>query len=129
MSVIDEYISKVRKELENKSSIIKQIQIDLDTPIAIRQGILKGRIIFLDDSILYLNEIISDKVKRYRFHYMNHNNDLIMRWDSSPHHKELPTFPYHLHTSDRIISSQPVTLIDVLKCVEDVVLGSLKDRT
>ncbi|MFQ5584982.1 MAG: DUF6516 family protein, partial [Calditrichia bacterium] len=108
---------------------IKQIRIDLDTPLAITQGILKGRIIFLDDSILHLNEIISDKVKRYRFHYMNHNNDLIIRWDSSPHYKELSTFPYHLHTSCKVISSQPVTLIDVLKRVEDVVLDSLKGRT
>jgi len=89
-------------------------------------GILKGKVVFLDDSILHINEFVSDQTKRYRFHYMDANNNLIRIWDSSPQHRGLNTFPYHLHTKGKTLPSPPVTLLDVLRYIEETVLSSFK---
>jgi hypothetical protein len=43
---------------------------------------------------------------------------MIRRWDNSPHHKELPNFPHHLHDENDILSGGDVNLIDVLMYIE-----------
>ncbi|MFQ5687996.1 MAG: DUF6516 family protein [Candidatus Scalindua sp.] len=125
---MDDYIRLVRKELEKKADIINLVQLEWETSLSIKKGILIGKVVFLDDSILRINEFVTDRTKRYRFHYMDSSNNLIRRWDSSPHHKELNTFPYHLHIGDKTLPSPPVTLIDVLRCIEEIVLESFKSN-
>lgn len=123
---MDDYIRLVRKELEKKADIINLVQLEWETSLSIKKGILNEKVVFLDDSILHISEFVSDRTKRYRFHYMDSGNNLIRRWDSSPHHKGLNTFPYHLHKEDKTLTSPPVTLIDVLRCIEEIVLESFK---
>ena len=120
------YIHLVREELENKAEIIKLIQLEWETSLPLGKGLLKGKVVFIDDSILHINEFVSGQIKRYRFHYMDSDNKLIRRWDSAPHHKELNTYPYHFHIKDKTFPSSPVTLIDVLEYIEEVVLESFK---
>jgi hypothetical protein len=35
-----------------------------------------------------------------------------MRWDSAPHHKEITTFPFHLHTPEGVMECDKVNLIE-----------------
>jgi len=56
---------------------------------------------------------------------MDRNENLIFRWDDAPHHKNLKTFPYHVHFANGVKESEPVQLIDVLHQVENIVIDSL----
>ncbi|MGR3318188.1 MAG: toxin-antitoxin system TumE family protein [Candidatus Anammoxibacter sp.] len=125
---LDEYYNEVRIALDKKRYIIKSVNIDFDKSILIDQGILKGKIIFLNNSILHFNEFVSLKKKRYRFHYMEPNNEIIFRYDSSPHHKDISTFPYHMHTKCGIKPSDAVELVEVLNKIEKFVLESFKKQ-
>ena len=70
--------------------------------------------------------IVGIKEVEYRFHYMNQNKELICRWDSAPHHKEVPTFPYHLHTKREVKESKKVNFIDILENITEKVIENLK---
>jgi len=49
---------------------------------------------------------------------MDKNKELICRWDSAPHHKEVKTFPHHLHTKKSVAESKKVNLIKILEILQ-----------
>jgi hypothetical protein len=56
----------------------------------------------------------------YNYQWQDAHGVLIKRWDNVPHHKELNSFPHHLHVSERqAISSSPITLQKVLTVIEE----------
>ena len=57
---------------------------------------------------------------------MDEQNNLISRWDTAPHHRDLKTFPYHVHLPDGVKESMQVTLFDVLDKIEDIVIARLE---
>ncbi|MBI5374421.1 MAG: hypothetical protein HZA77_03235 [Candidatus Schekmanbacteria bacterium] len=77
-------------------------------------GIIKGKITFIDGSVFDFREIMGIKEIDYRFHYMDKNMKLICRWDSAPHHPEIKSFPYHLHTNKEVLNSPKMNLIKAL---------------
>ncbi len=67
---------------------------------------------------LDFRELVSAEHIGYRFHFMNGDNRLIKRWDSAPHHKEIASFPFHLHTPEGVIKCDKVNLIEVIGSIE-----------
>ncbi len=55
---------------------------------------------------------------------MDNNNTLLIRWDSAPHHRELKTFPYHVHigSEENVEESIEMTLYDVLSYIRSIVI-------
>jgi hypothetical protein len=60
----------------------------------------------------------------YNYHWQDDKDRLVKRWDNVPHHKEIDSFPHHLHTSETVvISSGPVSLQEIIRHIE----GALQD--
>lgn len=62
----------------------------------------RARLRYWDGSLLIVEEALIVRhfniVKtRYVYHYQQSDGTLIFRYDSAPHHPELPTFPHHKH--------------------------------
>jgi len=56
----------------------------------------------------------------YNYHWQDAHGALVKRWDNVPHHKEVDSFPHHVHVSEtEVISSEPVTLENVLREMEE----------
>ena len=123
--MIYDYFSKVQKKLETIKWIIIEQSINFDF-ISDEMGIIAGELVFIDKSILEFMELVSREEAEYRFQYMNKDKGLICRWDSAPHHKEVLTFPYHLHTIKGIKESKKVNFIDTLDFITEKVLENLK---
>ena len=69
---------------------------------------------------------ITKKIERtkYHFHWQDHNNQLIRRWDNAPHHPELDTFPDHVHVgTDMCQISEQHSLLDVLEEIDQFYCG------
>ncbi len=60
---------------------------------------------------------------------MDENKNLILRWDDAPHHKNLKTFPYHIHFPDDTKESEPIQLIEALYKIADMVIEKLMSST
>jgi len=56
---------------------------------------------------------VTPKVK-YRYQYMNEQQDLIFRYDNAPHHPDIETFPHHKHDMNEIKASDEPKFFDVL---------------
>ena len=108
--MIDRYLADVRANLQALRHVIAHDTLTVERPEGISLAYLKGRVTFLDGSQLAIAEIIGPSRRAYRFHYMDRGNRLIARWDSAPHHRHLTTFPFHLHTPNRVSESPDVNL-------------------
>jgi hypothetical protein len=52
----------------------------------------------------------------YSYHWTDTNNQLITRWDNTPHFPDLPGFPDHIHdgATGQVTPGQPMSIFTVL---------------
>lgn len=79
---------------------------------------IKIGIILIDESRLYIKEYVDAHERNYSYHWQDKNQNLIMRWDNSPHHKDILTFPHHKHQDEDIFASQEITIEEILRFIE-----------
>ena len=83
--------------------------------LKIKANISKG-------SILFIREYLSRNDHNYSFHWQKENGDLLMRWDNSPHHVGVKTFPNHKHLSDgQILESYEINIEKVLNFIKKAI--------
>lgn len=121
------YFETIKKRMVKLEWLIERESIDTEYDEDADVGIISGSITFKDGSVFHFKDVLLGKSRQYRFHYMDERNNLICRWDTAPHHKELKTFPYHVHLADGVKESRPVKLIDVLDEIESIVIGRLEE--
>jgi hypothetical protein len=113
--MIEEYfwkIEKIIREFPNIRCYFISKKIYSDT-----QGYINGSITFDNDHRLDFVEVKNTNTEhkiKYRYHYMNENQEMLFRYDNAPHHSEIKTFPHHKHEQGQIVSSQEPNLYDVL---------------
>ena len=59
-------------------------------------------------------------MRRYSFHIF-HKGRMIVRWDNTPHYRELDGFPHHKHEGKDVVDSEEMTLVTVLEELERIV--------
>ena len=114
--MIQYYFDEIEKTILHFAQIIRSYSVNKKVYNR-KQGFIKGEIFFVNDSQLHFIEVKNIEVghkDKYRYHYMNKNNDLIFRYDNASHHHEIETFPHHKHSGDRVEKSQEPTLRDIL---------------
>lgn len=84
---------------------------------------LSGRLIFIEGTVLTLGLAVFPGCVRYRFHCSRPDGTLVFRYDNSPHHPQLATFPHHRHTRAGVGEAGVRTLNQVLAEVLDFILG------
>ncbi len=105
-------------KLFNKSGIIKKHTI-LEIKYSTSAQYLKARVELKNGDILHVKEYISSTEHLYSYHWQKENGDLIIRWDNSPHHRHLLTFPHHKHSPD-LEESYETTFKDVIKVISKI---------
>ena len=122
------YFKKIKKRIEKLEWLIERVSLETEYDEDADVGLISGSTTFKDGSIFHFKEVLLGEKSQYRFHYMDESNNLIFRWDSAPHHKELKTFPYHVHLPDGVKESKPVKLIDAIDKIERVVVARLESE-
>ena len=120
---INAYFDFLKEHLKQLSSVIVNSELTFDQRTNI-EGLLKGTIQFSDGSKLYVmkyifiekNKLISNT---YRFHWESIKEVLIKRWDNAPHHRDIKTYPYHLHDSNSLKESEPMSFLKVIELILD----------
>ena len=122
--MISDYFKKVKEAIESFDHIV----VDSETSEKIysrTKGYIKGDLHFTDESRLGFAELKDtgkDFKAKYRYHYMNNENELIFRYDNAEHHPEIKTFPHHKHIPGAILESQEPEIKDVLSEIEPIVV-------
>ena len=84
--------------------------------------ILKVKVELVEKSCLYITEVHTIAYEKYSYHWQDKQGKMLIRWDNSPHWKELETYPHHKHIGDKVLPSSRPTIKEVLEEIE----GQLK---
>ena len=80
---------------------------------------LKVKAVLIDDSLLHIKEYSSLDGYFYSYNWQGSDGFLRIRWDNSPHHRDLPTFPDHKHVP-QLKESREMRLADVLQEIRQI---------
>ncbi|NEZ63571.1 hypothetical protein D0962_12385 [Leptolyngbyaceae cyanobacterium CCMR0082] len=81
---------------------------------------LKLRIRFKGKYLLAISEALiatTNQVSQidYRYHFQDENNELIFRYDSTPHFPNLSSFPHHKHLPDTVIATDKPNIFQIFQ--------------
>ncbi len=83
---------------------------------------LVAKVEFKDSSLLHIKDyLFIDGKRKYSYHWQDAQGRLITRWDNSPHHREISTFPHHRHLSEEVVASKERTIKDVLIVIKNAI--------
>jgi hypothetical protein len=100
--------------------VLKREVGDEDGYIRVKCTLSNGDILEFAEYLQVLKNKIH--IETYSFHWQTADGILVKRWDNVEHHKEIDSFPSHIHLSDgRVITSNQMTLKKVLKNIEKTI--------
>lgn len=99
--------------------VLKREVGEEDGYIRIKCNLSNGDILEFAEYIQLRKNMIH--LETYSFHWQSADGKLVKRWDNVKHHKDVGTYPYHLHLpNDAVIDSEPMNLKKVLAEIEKV---------
>jgi len=119
--MINEYF----QELENKLNLFEYtLEISIKKIIYGKTyGTIKGIVLMENSYRLAFLEVVDtelNKKDKYKYHFMDANNQLIFRYDNVRHYKEIETFPHHKHIPDGIEYANEPEIDDILKEIKEI---------
>jgi hypothetical protein len=96
--------------------------------LSVHSGYVEGEVLFVKGYRLSFFEFYyavgnALELDKYRYHFMDCNNNLVFRYDNAPHHKDIESFPHHKHLPNKVASSNLLTFSELIEEIEDYVLG------
>jgi len=117
-NILSNYLAQVEQAIQQCSNVyIERYEEEI---LNHKRANLRIRLRFNGTHLLEINEAIivtDDRLEflDYRYHFQDERNQLIFRYDSTPHFPNLPNFPHHKHLPDDIIASEKPEITQVLK--------------
>lgn len=129
--MLENYLADLKASL-TASPIVKDVDI-IDEFITSVSGFLDCKITLIDGSVLYVTEyftLYEGKVKRDKYSYhLQKADDFLIRWDNAPHHKEVSTFPFHVHRKGGVYVSKEMKLEKILEELSEIVMKNKAEKT
>lgn len=108
---------KIIKYLK-ESCLVSEIEI-LELIEEEKVKILKLKAELKDKGYLYITEVHTINYQKYSYHWQDQTGKLLIRWDNSPHWRNITTFPHHKHVGSKVLPSSRATIDEVLKEIEN----------
>lgn len=122
---IEQYVQHLLQIIA-ASPVITASNVVMDKRTA-RSGLIRGDLTLRDSSRLYFRELVHTDLfvsrDMYSFHYQTRDGILIFRYDDTPHHYHLGTFPHHKHAGaeKNVVAAAPPDLQKILVEIEGTV--------
>jgi hypothetical protein len=95
-----------------------------DGYIRLRARLVNGD--FLEAAEYFVVQTGQIRPQDYRYQWMDAERQILrMRWDSTPHHPNLPGFPHHIHqgSESNVEASLPMGILELLRFLEERLCG------
>jgi Family of unknown function (DUF6516) len=118
LKLLSDYLNQVEQAIfQCQNAYVERYQEEILTS---QRANLRIRLRFNQTHLLEINEaiVITDnhlEFLDYRYHFQDEKNNLVFRYDSTPHFPNLSTFPHHKHLPNDVISCQKPEITQVLK--------------
>lgn len=80
--------------------------------VRIRIRFINGFLLDISEAVIIVENAISHLT--YKYHLQNGKNELVFRYDNTPHFPHLDTFPHHLHLPNVVVGSPQPDIIQIL---------------
>ena len=117
------YLAQVKTRLISSTAvhtfeILKERATPINGYIRVRLRLCNGD--FVEAAEYFEHGDDGPRTVDYRYHWVDTQQRLRRRWDSAPHHPELPGFPHHVHegSEDNVQAGQPRSLLALLAYIE-----------
>ena len=112
-----DYYLKI-ESLLSEFSLITQFSVNFEE-ITDFIGYIKGKFELINGSIIYFFEFVEIQNNipvrvKYKYQWQSPEGNLIKRCNNAPHHKEIETFPDHVHDPDGVFPSRTISLESIL---------------
>ena len=117
-NLLSRYLDKIEAEIRKLEDVyVERYEEEI---LASDRINLRIRVRFKAGNLFELNEAViveGDQLERlnYRYHFQDRQNNLIFRYDNTPHFPNLENFPHHKHLRDGIMSSEEPTVVGVIE--------------
>ncbi|MBE8993230.1 toxin TumE [Microcystis aeruginosa] len=117
LKLLSDYLNQVEQAIvQCENAYVERYQEEILTS---QRANLIIRLRFKQTHLLEINEaiIITDNYLEfldYRYHFQDEKNNLVFRYDSTPHFPNLSTFPHHKHLPNDVISCHKPEITQVL---------------
>ena len=81
--------------------------------------LIKAKAKVLGGSVLHITELHTINYEKYSYHWQKEDGKLIIRWDNSPHWRNLKTFPYHRHEEGKVFPSHRIDINEVIDIMKE----------
>ncbi|XGB38823.1 MAG: DUF6516 family protein [Cyanobacteria bacterium LVE1205-1] len=121
--ILQDYFNQIEQLLRNfTNTYVEEFKINSLTS---ERANLRLKVRFAFKYLLAVSEIIvvvDNQISYidYRYHFQDAQNNLIFRYDSTPHFPELHSFPHHKHLPDQVIACKKPHLAEVLTEAEEL---------
>jgi hypothetical protein len=117
-TALEEYLSRLHEVIHNLEDSYAELYEEeflsndrLNVRVRIRMG---------DGQLLELNEaVVIEKHEichlGYRYHLQDRNNNLVFRYDNTPHFPDLGSFPNHKHLPNGVVDAEKPDILNVIK--------------
>lgn len=117
---ITEYFDSVKERLLT-DSLVKTFHILRERTTSL-DGYLRARVVLTGNSQLEFAEYAQHRpdeqieVVTYSYHWADAEDNLIRRWDNTPHFPDLSGFPHHIHEgpADVVRPGEPTNIFAIL---------------
>ncbi len=118
LNILSDYLDQIEQVIQRCSNV--DVEHYEEEILELKRANLRIRLRFNQTHLLEINEailVVDNQLKflDYRYHFQNEQNQLIFRYDSTPHFPNLPNFPHHKHLPNDVIATQRPTIHQVLK--------------
>ncbi len=94
-------------------SYVEEILTTERANLRIRLRFQSGCLLEINEAIIVENGTL--KTLGYRYHFQRAGNELVFRYDNTPHFPDLPSFPHHKHLRNDVVAASKPDLPDVLQ--------------
>ena len=115
-------LSQYLEELEAAVRELENVYVESyeEEILAANRVNLRIRVRFQTGYLLELNEaaiVEAGHVKHlsYRYHFQDRENNLVFRYDNTPHFPDLKSFPHHKHLSDKVDAVEEPSILNVIE--------------
>ncbi|PQP33290.1 hypothetical protein C6A36_00060 [Desulfobacteraceae bacterium SEEP-SAG10] len=124
--MIQKFVAEIEKTIDS-SSIVLLSNIQKYFAPGEETVYLKGQLTIIDSSTLEISIFATEtretlSIDKYRLHYMNADGQMLFRYDNSPHHPEIDSYPHHKHTPGKIRPSNIPSIQDILNEISAMIL-------
>lgn len=95
---------------------VEQILTPERANLRIRLRFENGGLLEINEALIVENGVL--ETLGYRYHLQRADDELVFRYDNTPHFPDLPSFPHHKHLRDAVVASRKPELLNVLREAE-----------